>query len=309
MSMHRCLAAASLAAAGVVVTILAVPLTAQPSPAPADALQSMAEAERAFARMALAKGIRDAFVEHFADDAIGFYPNATNAREFYRNQPQTPPSVRLEWEPRLGDVARSGELGWLTGPYSLTYTGTNRPARHGCYFSIWARRPNQPWKVLMDVGVQMPEPCRFPHEGLAAVEEPGGRFLAKAGEPPHGGGRVVMADQALGQSVERDGVVFAYRDALTSVSRVHLPGRAPLVGRDAILAWLSESQTSLKTTPEAGDLAASGELGFTRGTYEVGAGQSRPDPEKGEKGHYVRMWKRLATGQFAIAVEVRSPLE
>lgn len=296
------LAAVSVAAA-LAGTMLARPLSAQKSAAPLEAFLSMADAERAFARMALEKGMRDAFVENFADDAIGFYPTAMNAREFYRNQSPTPLSERLEWEPRLGDVAGSGELGWLTGPYSLTNTETNRPPRHGCYFSIWARPPNQPWKVLMDVGVPTPEPCTFPHEGLATVEEPGGRFLARAGEPSHGGRRVVMADQELGRSAERDGVVFAFREALTPVSRVHLPGRPPLVGRDTILEWLKASQGSLRTTPDAGDIAASGELGFTRGTYEVAA-----DAGEVEKGYYVRMWKRLATGQFAIAVEVRSPL-
>lgn len=290
------------ALAGLALMALGFPAAAQKSTAPADAFLSMAEAERAFARMALEKGIREAFIENFADDAVGFYPNVMNAREFYRNQPPTPPSVRLEWEPRLGDVARSGELGWLTGPFTRTSTDTSQPTRHGCYFSIWARKPNRPWKVLMDVGVPTPQPCVFAHKGLAAVDEPGGWFLTKAGEPPAGGGRVVMADQVLGQSTEREGVVFAYRESLTPVSRVHLPGRAPTVGRDAIMEWLQASQRSLKTTVEAGDIAASGELGFTRGRYEVGT-----DAGKIDKGYYVRMWKRLATGQWTIAVEVRSP--
>ncbi len=285
--------------------VLAVSVVlAQTSTAPAEAFLSMADAERAFARAALDKGIREAFLEYLADDAVGFYPEEMNAREFYRSQAPAPATVRLEWEPRLGDVARSGDLGWLTGPYTLTNTGSGQPPRHGCYFSIWGRRPGGPWRVLMDVGVPTPEPCAFPQAGAVAVEEPGGRFLAKADEPPHGGGRVVLADNSLAQSVRRDGVRLAYRDALTPMSRVHLPGRAPLVGRDAILGWLETSQRSLETEPDAGDIAASGELGFTRGTYEVAS-------ESGgvEKGYYVRMWKRLATGQFTVAVDVRSPLK
>lgn len=305
MTRNRCLAVASVIAASWVCAMPGGPAIAQKSSAPVEALHSMAEAERAFARLALAKGIRDAFLEYLADDAIGFHPEATNAREFYQSQPPTPPSARLEWEPRLGDVARSGELGWLTGPYSFTNTATSEAPRQGCYFSIWARRSRGLWKVLMDVGAPAPQACTFAHEGLAAVDEPGGWYLAKADVPPDGGGRVVMADRILSESVERDGVQFAYREALTQVSRVHLPGRAPLVGREAILAWLKDTQGSLKTTPEAGDIARSGEMGFSRGRYEVA---SEAVGSKVERGFYVRMWKRLSTGQWTIAVEVRSPL-
>ena len=76
----------------------------------------MADAERAFAAAARVKGIRDAFLEFFADDAM-FEPGAGLAKEQLRKQKPEPFSVReLVWEPRTGDVAASGELGWLTGP-------------------------------------------------------------------------------------------------------------------------------------------------------------------------------------------------
>ena len=74
-------------------------------------------AERAFAKAATQKGIRDAFLEFFADDAIAFSPKPVSATERLRSRPSRPFSeLELTWEPRTGDVASSGELGWLTGP-------------------------------------------------------------------------------------------------------------------------------------------------------------------------------------------------
>jgi ketosteroid isomerase-like protein len=268
----------------------------------------MVEAERAFARTALEKGVRDAFVEFFAADSFGFYPTPMNAREFYRSQPPTPLTRRLEWEPRLGDIARSEELGWLTGPFTSSDTTGKAPTRHGCYFSIWRKQPGGDWKVLMDVGIPTPEPVTFAHEGFRAVDEPAtaGATAAPARADASGDATVERADQALAAAIARDGIVAAYGSVLTPVSRLHVPGRQPLVGRDAILDWLRGSQRHLACTTTHAEVAKSADLGFARGDYE----ETRAGTSDGEgmKGHYVRMWKRRGAGPWTMAVEVRSPL-
>ena len=83
-------------------------------------LSTLAETERAFAQAATQKGIRDSFLEYFADDAIAFNPAPISAKEKLRSRPARPFSdYELRWEPRTGDVAASGELGWLTGSLHL----------------------------------------------------------------------------------------------------------------------------------------------------------------------------------------------
>ena len=80
-------------------------------------LAAMADTERQFAKTATVKGWRDAFLEFFADDALALGREITAAKDGLRKQPSTPFSeFELVWEPRLGDVAASGDLGWLTGP-------------------------------------------------------------------------------------------------------------------------------------------------------------------------------------------------
>jgi ketosteroid isomerase-like protein len=287
-------------AAGALLLVVA-PLPARET-APDEALQAMAAAERAFARAAAEKGIRDAFVEFFADDSIGFYPTPMNARDFYRKQPPTPLTRQLEWEPRLGDVAQSGDLGWLTGPFVSYDTASDRPRRHGCYFSIWAKREGA-WKVLMDVGVPTPEAVTFEREGFSAVAEPGGRYASRPADTSTSNPEPIVGSQ-FSAGVAKDGAEVAYNRVLTAVSRMHVPGRLPLVGRDAILAWVRESRPTLRIDVDGGHVARSRDLAFAHGSYEETRGTGAD--AKVEKGFYVRVWKRIASGDWKLAAEVRS---
>ena len=126
-------------------------------------LTAMADTERAFAKAATVKGWRDAFLEYFADDAVAIGLKATSAKEGLLKQPSTPFSeFELVWEPRLGDVAASGELGWLTGPSIATnHAVKDAKPRYGCYLSLWRKQPDGQWRVLIDVGANAPEAVPF----------------------------------------------------------------------------------------------------------------------------------------------------
>jgi hypothetical protein len=82
-------------------------------------LGSLVEAERAFARTSVQKGIRESFLEFFAEDGINFQPHPVKTREaiLKRLAPATRPPVVLNWEPAYADISRAGDLGYTTGPY------------------------------------------------------------------------------------------------------------------------------------------------------------------------------------------------
>src|SRR5262245_60098140 len=98
--------------------MMAVLLLAGAVPRGQDAMTGLADAERAFAKETAKVGIRDGFLAWFSKDSIGFRPTLGNAWQQIngRPKPPNPTAVLLEWEPRTGDIAASGELGWLTGP-------------------------------------------------------------------------------------------------------------------------------------------------------------------------------------------------
>jgi ketosteroid isomerase-like protein len=135
--------------------LLALPAASHPP-----AFEEMAAAERAFAQRAQEVSVQQAFIEFFADDAVSFQSGTpASAQAEMRKRPVQPrdPNVLFRWEPRYGDVAASGELGWLTGPVrSGRRDAADEKVRHGNYASIWKRQRDGRFKVIIDLGSDPP---------------------------------------------------------------------------------------------------------------------------------------------------------
>lgn len=59
-------------------------------------------------------------------------------------------------EPEYADIAASGDLGYTYGPYTLSFIGADgkKFTRTGRYFTIWKKRKDGSWKVMLDNGLQ-----------------------------------------------------------------------------------------------------------------------------------------------------------
>ncbi len=66
----------------------------------------------------------------------------------------------LEWRPVAGDVAKSGDLGYTWGRYTLTYEDENGDTQvaHGKYITVWKRQPDGSFKAVLDGGNPNPPP-------------------------------------------------------------------------------------------------------------------------------------------------------
>lgn len=122
---------------------------------------SLVTTERAFARMSVARGQAEAWIEYFAEEGVLFQPQPVNAKEVMRKRlpaPQ-PPNATLNWVPIYGDVSEGGELGYNIGPWKMIdNTPQNRPPRHGYLLSVWKKQPDGNWKVVADFGVGVTTP-------------------------------------------------------------------------------------------------------------------------------------------------------
>ena len=264
------------------------------------ALQSLVETERAFARAAVRKGIRDSFLEYFADDAIALVPEPKPAKDRLRARPARPfAELELTWEPRAGDVAAAGDLGWLTGPSTFVdHTASTPEPAHGNYLSVWRKQPAGEWRVFIDVGCQVPEPARFApgFVPLALRLRWSGRDAPGLAEKT-----LAAADAALNATAARDGLATAYAPVLAEQARLHRQGVTPLVGRAAAVSYLErERGAPVTASSTAAGTAASGDLGYTYGLYET-----RQTPPV--SGAYVRVWARDASGRWWIVAEVTEP--
>jgi ketosteroid isomerase-like protein len=265
------------------------------------ALQELVDTERAFARSAVQKGIRDSFLEYFADDAISIAPAPKPAKPEIQSRPSRPFSeLELTWEPRTGDVAASGDLGWLTGPSTfIDHTASAPQPRYGNYLSIWRREPAGQWRVLIDIGCQVPEPASFAPGFVALALEH--RWSGRSGDASAASSSLTAADRSLNTALAGGRTAEAYAAVLADTSRLHRPGVALHTGRDAIVSWL-EQQPHRTTTAHstAAHTAAAGDLGYGYGLYEI-------DTTPAQRGAYLRVWARDAGGRWWLMADVTEP--
>jgi ketosteroid isomerase-like protein len=281
-------------------TVLATVTIFAQTPAIPPPLQRIVETERNFAARALVVGWKQAFLEYFADDAVGFDEGkAQIAKEQFRASPDPPKDLRLIWEPRYGDVAGSGELGYLTGPVrNILPSRNNGQPRHSTYFSIWRAQRDGSYAVVMDVGVPTPGPVPFAPGFTRAPHA--NRFTADYDErtPP-----LSAADSVLNSAL-RTSQAAAYRGRLAPGARVHRPNVMPLVGERAIATWLASQPRYAAADSRFAESARSGDLGYTWGTYQLAAARGR----QAEEGFYVRVWVReQRNGQWKVAADITQP--
>jgi hypothetical protein len=276
---------------------------APPSPAPAPARGDQAEAalvavERAFEQATDREGVRDGFIRFADDSAIIFRPEPVNAIASFRSRPAT--KIRLAWHPAFARVARSGDLGFTTGP-SQVMDSSGTVIGYGNYVTVWRRGP-EAWHWAVDLGISNPRP-----ESEAPLWSPaaGGPSSTPAGEPnAAAAASLLAADNAFAAQAGRDGLPAAVRSFGDRGMRLLRNNAQPHVGLAAALAAASaDSARRYSATPARAFTSAAGDFGWSYGEYRyVHAGAGRR-----ETGHYVRIWARDGGGPWRLLLDVTSP--
>ena len=258
------------------------------------ALLRMAEAERAFSRRASEATPREAFIEFFADESVSFQPDPGSARERLRKQPLPPPGTPpFQWEPRTGDVASSGDLGYLTGP--VRSPQPDGSIRHGCYFSVWKKQADGTFKVILDIGIRPPGEVPFAAGFVRAPAQASGTPAASRAEAERA---LLDADKAFSAALSK-GPATAFQSVLHSGARLHRNGVLPLTSRDKAVAWLEANVTAMSSEPMKGETGASGDLGYTWGKVQVTGADGKATP-----GYYVRVWTLGAGNRWQLVADI-----
>ena len=63
------------------------------------------------------------------------------------------PDLKISWHVDRADVARSGDLGYTSGAYEMTFKdATGKPVSDkGKYVTVWKKQKDGTWKVLLDI--------------------------------------------------------------------------------------------------------------------------------------------------------------
>jgi ketosteroid isomerase-like protein len=71
------------------------------------------------------------------------------------------PAVKLTWLADKADVARSGELGYTSGTYQMTFSDPTGKtvSDKGKYVTVWKKQKDGSWKVALDIfNTDLPPP-------------------------------------------------------------------------------------------------------------------------------------------------------
>ncbi len=112
------------------------------------------------ARWSKAAAARDLVgtVAFYSNDAIVLPPNAASAatneaiRNVWRDLLATP-GLAIRWQPAKVQLAKSGEMAWVSGVYELTRNDpTGKPVNdRGKYLEVWEKQADGNWKCRVDM--------------------------------------------------------------------------------------------------------------------------------------------------------------
>ena len=113
----------------------------------------------------------DKIMDHYADDAVLMVPGAPTThgkaaiREGVRSM-AADPAMALKFASTRVEVAKSGDLAWTQGTYTLTLTDPHSQQvvnDHGSYVTTYRKQPDGSWKVVADIATsEVPPPAPAP---------------------------------------------------------------------------------------------------------------------------------------------------
>lgn len=119
--------------------------------------QKLRDLDGQWSGAAAAKDV-DKAVSYYTDDAVVFPPNAPSAttKEAIRNawkEMLTSPGAAISWKATNVEVAKSGDLAYVSGTYEeTTNDASGKPVTdHGKYVEIFKKQAGGSWKCVVDI--------------------------------------------------------------------------------------------------------------------------------------------------------------
>ena len=269
--------------------------TQQPPPDP----MVLVNIENAFGAAAANKGLRDAFLEYSADQAVMFVPGVVRVKDHYGPAPKRPGF--LSWHPLYAEIASSGDLGWTTGPWEWGQDSTGKSFQAtGNYITIWKRQADSTWKFVLDVGVAHLAPmAQFPAPLLRALDRPNERQQI---DPGLGREQLLEAEYAFRSASISEGLVAAYQAWMTEDFRYYRMGGRPIQGVDSVTAALSQSVGTCSWEVDHAEVSQNSDLGYTYGLSTLS------DSQDTLRFSFMRIWRRNIEGVWKVGLDIQVPL-
>lgn len=110
---------------------------------------------------------------------------------------------------------------------------------------------------------------------------------------------IINADKAFSDMSRQLGMKKAFIQYISKEGALLRPGHMPIVGADAIdfLSQINDTAYTISWVPSRGDIASSGDLGYTFGIYTLVTADTTL------KGTYVNVWKKQPDGDWKFVID------
>jgi ketosteroid isomerase-like protein len=266
---------------------------ADTTPTPIDdtaAAREMAKTDRDYSALSVEKGMPAACVVYFADDGIAFAPRAVNGKKYWGTRKEFPGI--LVWEPVFAGSSRATDLGYTTGPWELKKKDGTGSIAFGNYVTIWRRSSSGGWKIVLDVGVDNPQPTEpppalqvLPAEAAAAQREEAQRNYRRTAR--------AFAEHA------REDVGKAIIESAAPEIRVFRDKSFPAIGTLAAQVILGSEHGKVVQQAGGTKLSSSSDLVYTYGNYSEERGNIT------DRGIYLMIWQVDLNGDWKVVLDLR----
>src|ERR1700730_8965556 len=273
--------------------LLAVSLPAE-EPASMAALRSVVEAEKTFSNTSVERGIRESFLQFFADDSVVFTPAPTNGKKFYANYDDK--GRKLSWQPIFATISHGEDLGFTTGPWEMKKSATDdTPIAFGDFVSIWKRQQDNSWKVIVDLGVDHPAPSAPP--GEVQLLPPSETFCEEY-DVDFGRRALEKAEKILADALAIDAGA-AITDFADNAIHIYRENSFPAVGKDAAKLMLGSDHGKATRKTTGGGLSGSRDFEYRYGSYSSERGNVK------EHGYFLAIWRVDQNHEWKIIGDVQ----
>jgi ketosteroid isomerase-like protein len=254
-------------------------------------LDKLVETERSFARTAIEKNTKAAFLEFMTSDAVAFVPEKARAKDYW--SARTENSAALLWAPNFGDISSNGILGYTTGNWEFRPKGkTDEPVAFGNFVTIWLRQPSGQYRWVLDIGVDNPKPERYSDAFTPIASSSKGNVRS-----------ISAADTAnrFYEMANSVGLQKAYSQFADNNVRFYRENEFPAIGRSSLIDRVKKDKGTI-AFPKRSVFFESDDVAYVNNSYTFLS-------EKGEveTGNFLHIWK-FSGGQWRLVLDIFKPV-
>jgi len=257
----------------------------------------MVATEKAFSAATALLGVKEGFLTFVSPKAISFDAELQNACEkLQKKKPTTyPVEVSLQWTPESGGIAKSGDFGYLYGPWQYTTISTGFVSARGKYISIWKKYDKGLWKVAFDCGVETKDRDIDLTKQHFISQDDSTEFAARKSSDTSKAKESLLKAEVLFAKLNGVNSPAAADTILSGNLTLFRDDMLPLVGKSESGDWYKVMKTA--SFRIAGfDISASRDVAYTYGTCGI----------EMQKFYFLHIWRTNSMGEWKLVVDVTS---